>query len=514
MKTFFWLKYLIFTLISITVYAQNDTYPKVSLGPVFKNDEREIPFGYLGKDDGGIYMLYSGGKHGQKDQTLRKFDTSFTPTEQETTLTKEDDNGTYKFISIKKITNFIIHIYSITTAESKKMYYEKIHLKDFSKDAPVLIDEIAANEQLDTENITSVFLYAKEQHQLVFMYAGASDKSDPYTIIIKTFDENFNLQNTAHYELPYSYNEVSLSSFRLNKDGYLLTLFHPERKNYAFAIDKKEYEHVVLSLHNDTITTVATLKPQNHNLRSLKYKLTDDGFLLAYGLYSDDNVYHLKGIYYCKININDRQIVTEEFNELPASFFTDLYRDNAKKKIEKRLAKRKYEAPYYVLEESFLTAGNELILTAEQIHSVMQNFGTTYFYENIGVFKLTSEGTIAWASKIGRDNTKNNTWIYSSYFPVYKNNQLYIIYNGNADNIAKTEGPFHKTFFGAFNAALLATHVDENGHVESTMLVDKKNLEGIRIRPSLTDYTNDNTLLLFGQDIDNLKVQRFIELQF
>lgn len=150
---------------------------------------------------------------------------------------------------------------------------------------------------------------------------------------------------------------------------------------------------------------------------------------------------------------------------------------------------------------------------AEQIWSFTYNYATTYYHHDIAAIKLDSEGNMLWANRIGKRNDKPNVPIYSSYFPVYKNNNVFLLYNCSEKNLNHTTGHL-ANYFTDFDKAFIATRIDLNtGNYRRKTVINNTKLEGITIRPSLYNWIDDNTLLMFGQDIDNLKNQRFIKLK-
>ncbi|MGS2760774.1 hypothetical protein [Sinomicrobium sp. M5D2P9] len=60
----------------------------------------------------------------------------------------------------------------------------------------------------------------------------------------------------------------------------------------------------------------------------------------------------------------------------------------------------------------------------------------------------------------------------------------------------------------------MATGIKDDGSYRRKIPATREDLKGIAIRPSLANWMDKNTLLLFGQDIDNLKNQRFIKFIF
>ena len=130
------------------------------------------------------------------------------------------------------------------------------------------------------------------------------------------------------------------------------------------------------------------------------------------------------------------------------------------------------------------------------------------------VIKLDENGEVIWSNKIGKNNRKANVSIYSSYYPIMKNENLFLLYNCNDLNLNHKTGLVTNSFHPGGKWAFIATQVNDYGNYERMKLADKEQLNGITIRPSLYNWVDYNTLLMFGQDIDNLKNQGFVKINF
>jgi len=223
----------------------------------------------------------------------------------------------------------------------------------------------------------------------------------------------------------------------------------------------------------------------------------------------------MTGVYTAKISLDSGEKKFETYTNFDAEYLTLLLEDGKRKqRILKRIAKGKHEDPNYILKNVMLNKDGEQTLIAEQIHSYTYNYSTTYYHQNLALIKLDNQGNMIWSSKIGKNQAKPNVAIYSSYFPVIKEHNYILLYNCHESNLSHVKGTAANPFLSQ-NKIFIATSIDkDNGNYSRSKLANKEQLDGITIRPSLYNWIDDNTLLMFGQDIDNLKNQGFVKLKF
>ena len=88
------------------------------------------------------------------------------------------------------------------------------------------------------------------------------------------------------------------------------------------------------------------------------------------------------------------------------------------------------------------------------------------------------------------------------------------MYNCSSLNLKHDTGRVANTFNTASNRVFIATKIDSIGNYDRKVLCDNSSLKNLTIRPRLYNWIDENTLLMFGQDMDNLKNQRFIKVIF
>tara|TARA_R110002049_G_scaffold38978_1_gene120338 strand:+ start:25931 stop:27469 length:1539 start_codon:yes stop_codon:yes gene_type:complete len=495
-------------------YSQDDIH--VEFGSVFKNEKREIPVDIIGKDDNGYYLLYSEGKFGQgNDMFLRKFNLDLTPSGQEINLKNETYEDQFNSLGLIKIKDKITHVFYLLNDEGKTFYHQSVDLKTFTLNEKKLITTIE-NDTKSAKNSLSKFMISEDENTITLFYTIPNKNKEIVKVKVQTFDSDFNEITNTSYEFPYKNDIFSIYRIFLNKKNELFLLCKIY-ESYKILSDENNhrYEFQLFKIEQEKLSSISTIKPDNVHLRTLNTTLLNDEELALTGMYSKKDMYAMSGIFACKINLESGNILYSKYNKLSSDFFSKLMEDGKKKeKAIDKFNQGKRDNQNFVLKQTIKLENDELLVLAEQAWSYSYNYAITYYHHDIATIKLDKDGNIAWANKIGKRNDKANVSIYSSYLPVYKNDKVFLLYNCSTKNLNHHTGPL-VNYFTDFDRAFLATSVDlGNGNYKRQVLINNNQLDGITIRPFLYNWINENTLLMFGQDIDNLKNQRFVTIKF
>ncbi|NJX16265.1 hypothetical protein [Tamlana crocina] len=495
-------------------HAQRDI--SVEFGSVFKNDKREIPIDIIGKDENGYYLLYSEGKYGQGDDMyLRQFNLDLTPSGKEINLKDDTYEGKFNSLGLVKIKDNITHVFYLLTDEGKTFYYQNTDLKTFSLGPKQLITTIE-NDTKSARNSLSRFMISEDENTIFLFYTIPNKNKETAKIRVQTFDSSFNEKSISSYELPFKNDVLSFRKIFINNKNELFILCK-KYDSYKILADgnNKRYEYLLYKVEPEKLNLLSTVRSPKVHLRNLNITLINDNELILSGLTSKKNIYAMTGVFSSKINLNTGEKIYSKHTPLSAEFFAQLLEDGKKKnKAIEKYNDGKRENQNYVLQQTLKLDNDEVLVLAEQVWSYTYNYATTYYHHNIAAIKLDANGDLIWAKKIGKRNDKPNVPIYSSYFPICKNNHLFLLYNCSEKNLNHKSGHL-ANYFTDFDRAFIATDLNLNtGDYIRKPLIRNFQLEDITIRPLLYNWMSDDTLLMFGQDIDNLKNQRFVKIKF
>ena len=512
------MKYII-TLFVLGLCLQTATgqdTPKLSVdyGNLFKNDKREIPIDIIGKDEFSYYMLYSEGRFGQGDElNIRKFNLDLTPSGMEINLKKENYEGKFNSLGLRKIDNRIIHLFYLLTETGKSYYYQTVDLDKFVLSEETKIIEVKHGEKKASESV-SRFMISEDKNTISLIYTIPNDDEDYTAFVLKKFDTFFNELSSVQYNFSYTNEVLSLRNiFTNDADDIFIISKKFDSDKIVKQINGFGYEYLFHKIEGDQLKEITKIRPNNVHLRSLYPVITDNTLLLT-GIYSETDLYAMSGIFTSKINLKTSEIEYTNYNKLSVDFFAQLMEDGKKKdRLIKKFNQGKKDNQNYILETIKVLDNNELMVIAEQQHSYSYNYSITYYHQNLATMRIGADGKLKWANKIGKNQTRGNVDIYNSFYSTKKDDKVLLFYNGNRDNIGVKKGGI-KNAFNSENIAFMYTTIDMDGNYQRHKLFTKADLGGVTIRPGLYNWEDDNTLVLFGQDVDNLKNQRFIRVRF
>ncbi|WP_299335168.1 hypothetical protein [uncultured Psychroserpens sp.] len=501
--------------VSLIINAQDQQNLSVVYGSVFKNDKREIPVDIVGKDDNGYYLLYSEGRFGQGDDMyLRKFNLDLTPSGQEINLKSETYDGKFNSLGLAKIKEDIVHLFYVLNSEGKTYYHQTVSLNDFTLGKKTKITTIS-NDTKKAINSVSRFIIS-EDDELITMFYTIPNKGKEHTKFrIQTFDSNFNEQSNRFYEFPFDNNVLSIRNVFTNDDNELFIICKKyDSKKILYEDDNFGYEYLIYKVKLDGLEKLAMVRPNEVHMRGLTPTLVNENELLLTGLFSKVDKYSMTGIYATKIDLQSGHTIYSKYNKFSAEFFSQLFKPGKKKdKAIVKYNQGKREDPNYVLKKAIPLENDELLVLAEQMRTYSYNYVTTYYHDNIAAIKLDNTGNVVWTNKIGKRQEKVNVPIYNSFYPTMRGDKLFLLYNCNINNLNHKNGKLSKPF-NTSEYAFIATVLDDDGNYNRQIISTKEALKGVTIRPLLYNWEDENTLLMFGQDIDNLKNQRFIKVRF
>jgi len=505
---------LLFTLFPKFTSAQEIDEISIEFGKVFKNDEREIPTDIVGSDATGYYLLYAGGRFGQGKKSIRKFSLDLLPTGKEIIL-EADKFSIKNSLGVAKFNDKIIHLWSTIDDLGKKYFYQTIDLKNFSLGDIKFIAEIK-NDTRKASISLNKFLISDDEKAITLFYTIPNKNKELQKIRVQKFDSDVNLLETKEFEFKYQNKLLAIQNVLLDKNQDVIIVC---KKYNSLRVVKDElsheYEFQIYKIKDNELKLVNSIIPKDVHLRYLEPRIDDDNNLFLSGLISKTNLYAMTGVFASKIALNTGKKEYDTYTKFNAEFLSLLIKDGKRKeRILKRIAKGKYEDQNYILNSVITNESGEQVLIAEQIHSYSYNGAITYYHQNLAVIKIDNKGGVIWSSKIGKNQTKPNVSIYSSYFPMVIKDTFYLLYNCHENNLTHSKGIVTNPFIGQ-GKIFIATKIDsEDGNYKRIELANKEQLEGLTIRPSLYNWIDDTTLLMFGQDINNLKNQGFVKIHF
>jgi len=335
-----------------------------------------------------------------------------------------------------------------------------------------------------------------------------------YTINKGTIYFNIDVFNSESFNLEYS-----KKATRDENSFYSITDLKVDNKKSVYVLGESFYNEKspkmkIGSVHyfileKFSLNNYSKLKIDFENKYIKTLKATEfNGQLNLYGLYSEKNLNHIKGVCNVSIDINSMEILNQNLQEFPYQIYNDLFNnDIAKKKKKKSKEFSNYKIDY-VLKDS----KNNVYLLAEELYytssgqsynpsGVFMYGSKTPHYDDIIIIKFNESGKLDWGRSIFKKDTE------PSYNAFLKNDKLNVILNSGKDLKELKDGRI-KVSQGYFETSALYNFVYSNNGVVSIQKI-QDNKGKTYYLPHYGNFVNGKFIMIS----DSRKKRRFMQIR-
>lgn len=510
-------------LLSIKTYGQ---IPKpvyeVKPSSEFLNKKKEILKTLLYSDDTGHYALFANGKLGNGKKSIRKFSLDFQPTKYRITIGFPKKVFEPETLNILPFGNKLYHFWTTRTREGIDFYVQEIDIKEQAVQSAKMLARVDYKKGYATRTNSTV-LVDYDSNQLYLMSKVIHGAQENVVIRIDRFDQNLEHVETQNYPLPYHNEQFKNMSVKTYGDGRLILI----AKNYfssniSKSRKKKEYEYLIYELTGDEPILLKTISTNNQHLNTIVSKIIDNQLMIT-GFLDEHSLSKPSAIYFLKYNLDSAQVAVEKDHRLPDSFYRyPESRDEKLANIHMNLRNKKREADSnYQIKDFFINDRNEVIIVAEQNFFFENNVpitngqgimmmanGREYYSSDIAVIKVNGKGELIWHSNIIKRHQWQGSKELLSHYSVFKNNRLFLFYNGNYLNL---ENRF-TNFLKENDAAFICTIVEDNGSFQRNVLSYYTEEYPNVVLPSLSNYNEKYGAVIYHRAPGNVKRQKFTQV--
>ena len=272
------------------------------------------------------------------------------------------------------------------------------------------------------------------------------DKNNPDRLSVTVFDEQKNQVWKKDFVLPYSDKLFATEKYVLdnNANFYLLGRLYQDK-----VVEKRDGQpnysyHAIAWYNNGSDMKDVLISMKDHFITDLTMKVADNGNIVCGGFYSDQGTFSIRGTYFVSIDATSQQILTQGTREFDKDFLTQFMSSNK--------AEKGKELVNYNLDNMILRSDGGVLLLAEQYYITQSTYTyyvngipqtrTTYYYHygSIIVVNVNPDMTIAWATKIPKNQvTTDDGGYFSSYAFMVTGSNIYIVFNDNPKNLNITD---------------------------------------------------------------------------
>ena len=485
----------------------------------FMSKRKEVLQKILYSDASGHYALFAKGKYGKGKKSVRKFDLNLKPTSYNLSLRFPKKVREPLTVDVVATGDRLYHIWKVWAKEGIQHFAQEINLgtKDILPEKR--ISNIDYVNGVSTRTTSFVQRDQEERFHLFSEILG--NPNGNVALQFDSFDDGFDHRKTTTYQLPYTVKQFSLQRvLPFKNDGFFVIgkkFFSP---NKTKSVKQKEYEYVIYHLIDGEANLIHTITTDGTHMDGVASEVSDDHLVIS-AFKCNHNSSRPNGIYSFKYDIENRRKVIENSCMLPDSFYDyPELKDKKLSGIQIGFQNKKWLADgNYILKDIFSNQAQETIVVAEQefyTQNVSPNAvgalmtpAKNFYSKDIVIFKLDKDGQLLWHTKI----VKNQEWgdnTILSYYPVFKNNTLYLFYNGNYINPEVAE----RNFLNEQDAALICSVVNGDGSVYPKILEYYTEEYPNVILPASTSYKETMGAILFHRAPGNLKRQKFTQVKF
>lgn len=382
-----------------------------------------------------------------------------------------------------------------------------------------------------------IFLVS-EDNQLSYSYefTYAENTSRKEQSVIKSikgrlFDENFKLIVENDFVLPYD--KFRLLGTKLSNDGLIYMAgneYSTQQKDIEGLIKREETVYgelkiLVLDIQTAKIE-VLTVSFPDRKIKNFTFKTNDDGSLTVSGLTGEEE----GGVTGCFIAKYDADLTEIAINltDFEEEFLTQGWSEKSLEKLDKLNEKEEKKGKEqtkptffnYEIRELIVKPDGTTTLLAEQYYiKVVTRTSTNsngvqtvsytyyYYYNDIIALNFDKNGELLWKTVIEKyQSSVNDEGYYSSFFTILQGNDINIIYNEQASNMAETENmsdaekkKLRRNVVG--KRVLLSA----DGEQSSDKIFEFED-GGLRLVPKVCGPIDENTAFIYARAVSGDKI--------
>ncbi len=252
--------------------------------------------------------------------------------------------------------------------------------------------------------------------------------------------------------------------------------------------EKPDHTYYLLVYEKGSSTPIEhKIEVNDKFLQDLTFQEDKDGDIICGGFYGNKLSWAIRGVFFLSLDQRTKEVKHESYKEFSDDFITEGMSEREEKKAEKKAKKKdeELEMMSYDLDKIISKEDGGAIMIAEQYRSYTVCYtdqrgntrcSTHYIYNDIIVVNVDPQGNIEWASKVvKRQHTVNDGGYYSSYAMHVKDDNIYLIFNDNGENLFLPKGERVKEFeLKGDDAVVTLATVEGDGTVHREALLNQE----------------------------------------
>jgi hypothetical protein len=370
------------------------------------------------------------------------------------------------------------------------------------------IAEFTATRKSQMEGLN--FVQSADSSSMLAFFSERFDQYEKEKIEFKLFNKALDLVWNRNIEFPYKGKNFSIHRSIVDKSGrvYLLVRISNdlESKNQR---DAPVFRYGLVTFAEDTsLIEDYEITLNNKFISDIDFVLDDSSNVICSGFYSNRGLKSAAGTFYVKIDRAGKRIGEKIMSEFDPEFAEDF--------IENSKIRGKLELSDFKLDHLVQFTDGSIALVAEQFlidQICYQDFRTgmmtcnyLYYYNNIIVVKIDTNGQPQWTANIPKYQESNNDYgFYSSYAFATLNNQLYFVFNDHEKNVSGSSKNQVLPMSNISKAVPVLVRIGADGSFLRRSLTNDRKSRMI-FTPRYSRQISDKSMMLFAMSSNKYKI--------
>jgi hypothetical protein len=410
----------------------------------------------------------------------------------------------------------------IVISRRKEFFKKKVHLyyhffdpdKTVKENHGFHLDTYTLNRSLSFDYLTVVNNLEKSKAGYLFTIPGGRNEFPTYSFGV--FDSTYHLKTQGTSIFPYRNKQMQFSRSYITNTGSLYVLAQEYTSDFGTmgwgddAMYKKQL--TVFKLKDGELSDI-NVRHGELLLKEIELTVENDELIFS-GLYADNIRSGIRGVFFIRMN-DEGEVINEEFTRFSNDFLIQgqqlpqnllLNDPNFKEGLGNYKMKdlRQTEdggflgiAEHFDVEDRYSGAGAP---------GTSNRIDTYYYYNNIMVYKLDSNGRLEWDKLITKNqHSINDGGYYLSYSKYMSDSSIFIVFNDNSKNYSEN-GDFlnlsnpKTAYFNSWRNAVALVEINiKNGTVSRRSIGGKKVTDTVIVPKLCIENQGDKELFLYGK---------------
>jgi hypothetical protein len=304
------------------------------------------------------------------------------------------------------------------------------------------IAQFPAERKSDMESLR--FVASADSSSMLAFFSQRFDKFSNEKIQFQYFDNNLESRWEREIEFPYKGNNFSIHRSAVDANGrvYLLVRIRYDKDEPA-GEGGPPFRYSLVTFAGDTSTVEDyELSLGNKIISDIDMYVADSGMVICSGFYSNRGLSQAAGTFFLKVNRNDKKTEEKILNEFDPEFASSFLESS---RIKGQVELTDFKLDYFVKfrDGSFGLVAEQFLIDQicyQDFRTGMINCNYFYYYNNIIVIRMDSEGEVIWAADIPKyQESSNDAGYFSSYAFGFDGQSLHFVFNDNPKNLTETD---------------------------------------------------------------------------